>query len=146
MLVTTLVFAPMPTAGATAVDAPPGPLRVPLIPTEPSGPEGLAILAAVEAATTVQVLAPDAPEGTIATIHPGTCALLGADVVGLVGELGATGQAQATIPVPLSSLTDGGHAVALHPGLDFTSTLACGAIPLVAALPQTPRAGARAAT
>jgi hypothetical protein len=137
VLVASLV-APMTAGAATAAEAPFVPLQVPLSAIEPSGPSGLAILAAAESATTVQVFVQDAPDGAIATIHPGTCAELGSDIVGLVGELGASGQAQATVPLPLSSLADGGHAVALHPGLDFTTTLACGAIPLVAALPPAP--------
>ena len=138
VLVASLAVAPMTAAAATAAQAPPAPLQVPLSATEPSGPGGLAVLTAAESATTVQVLVQDAPEGAIATIHPGTCAELESGIVGLVGELGAGGQAQAIVPVPLSSLADGGHAVALHPGLDFTTTLACGAIPQVAALPPAP--------
>jgi hypothetical protein len=138
VLVASLAVALVAASAATAAEAPSSPIQVRLGPSEPTGPGGLAILTAADTATTVQVLVTDAPEGAIATIHPGTCAELGSDIIGLVGELGASGQAQAIIPLPLTSLADGGHAVALHPGLDLTITLACGAIPAVAPLPPAP--------
>lgn len=115
------------------VPAQQAPIQVPITPTKPAGPEGLAILSASTTGTGVQVLAPGAPATTTAVIQTGTCAAVGTAPVGLVGQLGATGGAQADLPLPLSQLTDGAHVVALHAGMDFTTVLACGAIPAVAA-------------
>ncbi len=106
------------------------PIQVTLTPTKPTGPKGIAILAPSDTATSVQVLAQGAAQGTTATINPGTCAQVGADMVGLVGELNATGQAQAIVPVPISTLADGAHVIVLHPGLDLGTSVACGLIPL----------------
>jgi hypothetical protein len=102
---------------------------------------GMAVLTATEGGTGVQVLVPDAPEGTVATIQPGTCAAIGPDLVGLLGQLGTGGQAQATVPLPISTLADGTHVIALHPGLALATTLACGAIPAVAPDDAPPAAG-----
>ena len=106
------------------------PIVVHLTASGATGPSGLAVLTAADAATAVQVLAQNAPAGTTATIHTGTCDAVGADLVGLIGELGTTGQAQATVPVGLRQLADGAHVIVLHAGLDLTTNLACGLIPL----------------
>jgi hypothetical protein len=52
--------------------------------------------------------------------------------VGLLGEL-RDGQLGATLPLALEALADGGHVVALHPGLDLAVALGCGAIPAATA-------------
>jgi hypothetical protein len=62
-------------------------------------------------------------------------AIDGTALVGLVGQLAATGQTQATIPTPLATLTDGEHVIALHPGFESGSIAACGVIPHVGSLP-----------
>ncbi|MCC6383470.1 MAG: hypothetical protein IT304_13265 [Dehalococcoidia bacterium] len=105
---------------------------------------GLAILAPRDADTTVNVLAVGAPAGSIAVIHGGTCAAIDPTPVGLVGDVGTTGQVAATIPVPFAVVADGAHVLALHPGLDLATTIACGAIPLVATS-ATPGPGPSAA-
>jgi hypothetical protein len=106
-------------------------IQVQIEPGDPSGPSGLAILAADDAGTAVQVLVPGAPEGTTAVIHPGTCDAVDPTLVGLVGEIGGSAQVQSVVPVSLGVLADGGHVIALHPGLDLATTIACGAIPAV---------------
>lgn len=105
---------------------------------------GLAILAPRDADTTVNVLAVGAPAGSMAVIHGGTCAAIDPTPVGLAGDVGTTGQVAATIPVPFAVVADGAHVLALHPGLDLATTIACGAIPLVATT-ATPGPGASAA-
>ena len=117
-------------AVAQAADAAAGEtIQVQIEPADPSGPSGLAIMAAVEGGTAVQVLVPGAPEGTTAVIHPGSCDAVDPTLVGLVGEIEGSAQVQATVPVSLGELADGGHVIALHPGLDLATTIACGAIP-----------------
>jgi hypothetical protein len=119
------------TPGALAQEAATESVQVQVVALTPTGPSGLAVLTATEDGTGVQVLVPEAPEDTVATIHPGTCAAIGPDPVGLLGLLGGGGQAQATVPLPISTLADGKHVIALHPGLDFETSIACGAIPLL---------------
>lgn|GEM_PF-3173459 len=132
LLLTVIGLAPV-LAQEPVVPAQQAPIQVPITPTKPAGPQGLAILSASTAGTGVQVLAPGAPATTTAVIQTGTCAAVGTAPVGLVGQLGATGSAQADLPIPLGQLTDGAHVVALHAGMDFTVVLACGSIPAVAA-------------
>ncbi len=105
---------------------------------------GLAILAARDGDTTANVLAIGAPAGSIAVIHGGTCAAIDPTPVGLVGDVGTTGQVAATIPVSFAVVADGAHVLALHPGIDLSATIACGTIPLVATT-STPAPGASAA-
>ena len=121
---------------AAAADAPAGvPIQVSLVPTDPTGPTGLAVLSGADTGTSVQVLVPGVTAGTTAIIHPGSCAAVGVELVGLIGELAASGQGQALIPVPLATLADGSHVIALHPGLDFATILACGLIPASGLVP-----------
>jgi hypothetical protein len=94
-----------------------------------SGVSGLAILSATDAGTAVQVLAVGAPPDATAIIHAGSCAAIDPAPVGLLGNVGGTGVVQATLPLALTSLADGGHVIALHPGLDLASVLSCGVIP-----------------
>lgn len=105
------------------------PIQVEINPSVPAGPKGVGIVTAVGNETGVQLLVPGAAEGTTATINAGTCELVGAQPVGLIGELSATGQAQATLPLPIGSVADGGHVIVLHEGLDLASSIACGLIP-----------------
>lgn len=116
-------------AGASAQTTTLPPIQVQLSAARATGPSGLAILSAADTGTAVQVLAQNAPDGTTATIHLGACASVG-DLVGLIGELSTTGQAQAIVPVGLGQVADGTHVVVLHAGLDLTTNLACGLIPL----------------
>jgi hypothetical protein len=118
----------------------PATIQVPLAAAAPDGPEGLAILSLADTGSAVQVLAPGAPDGTTAVIQRGTCDIPGMELVGLIGQIPATGQASAIVPVPLATLADGGHVVALHAGLDFATALACGAIPATPGLDPGPAA------
>jgi hypothetical protein len=93
---------------------------------------GLAVLTARDADTAANVLAVGAPAGAIAVIHGGTCAAIDPAPVGLLGDVGTTGQLAVTVPLAFASIADGTHVVVLHPGLDLGTTLACGAIPAIA--------------
>ena len=125
------------TSGTLAADEPTTQsVQVPIAAPTAAGPSGIAILTAGGAATTVEVLVPDAPEGATAIIHPGTCIAIGAEVAGLVGQLSANGQALGMVAATLAQLADGAHVVALHPGMDFATTLACGLIPAMAIVPD----------
>lgn len=131
--VTVLVglVAPSVVIAAEPEPAPVAPISVAIAATSPGGPSGLGLLAAGPQGTGVQILVSGAPAGTNVSIHRQACADVdGTALVGLVGELATNGQTQATIPAPpLATLTDGSHVIALHPAFDFTSVIACGAIP-----------------
>jgi hypothetical protein len=87
------------------------------------------VLTPRDADTAANVLTVGAPAGAIAVIHAGTCAAIDPTPVGLLGDVGTTGQLAATVPVAFASVADGRHVLAIHPGLDLTTALACGAIP-----------------
>jgi hypothetical protein len=101
------------------------------------GVAGLALLAPSGDGTAVQVLVVGAPAGTTAVIHPGGCDAPDPTPIALLGDVGAGGQVQVTVPVPFETLADGGHLLAFHPGLDLTTLVGCGAIP-AATLPPVP--------
>ena len=118
-----------------SVSAPPvlaaeAPASVPveLAPLGPDGLGGLALLAAAEGGSSVQLLVVGAPAGTTAVVHAGDCAAIDPAPVGLLGDL-ADGQLQADLPLPLEAIADGGHVIVLHPGLDLGASLGCGPIP-----------------
>jgi hypothetical protein len=91
---------------------------------------GVALLApAADGGTAVQVLVTGAPEGTLAVIHPGSCDPIDPVLVALLGDAGTGPSLQVTVPVSFEVLADGSHSVALHEGTDFSTALACGAIP-----------------
>ena len=125
---------------ALAQDQAPGPVQVQVQPVGSTGVAGIALLAPAGGGTAVQVLVMGAPEGTSAVIHPGGCDVPDASLVALLGDLGTGGQVQVTVPVPFETLTDGGHVVAFHPGLDMATLVGCGVIPAVAAPPDAPAA------
>ena len=125
---------------ALAQDQAPGPVQVQVQAMGSTGVAGIALLAPAGDGTAVQVLVMGAPEGTSAVIHPGGCDVADATLVALLGDLGAGGQVQVTVPVPFETLADGGHVVAFHPGLDMTTLVGCGVIPAVAAPPDVPAA------
>ncbi len=115
---------------------------------DPVGEEavsGLAVLAPRGGDTAANVLAVGAPAGAMAVIHAGTCAAIDPTPVGLLGDVGTTGQLAATVPVAFASIADGAHVVAIHPGLDLSTTIACGAIPRAAAQDATAAPGASSA-
>lgn len=115
---------------ARAADSP---IQVPIAASVAGGPTGLVtLLPTADGGTTVQVVAQGAPDGASVAIHPGTCEAVGADLTGLVGNLSAAGQVASTIPVGIATLADGAHVIAIHPGLDVTRALACGAVPATA--------------
>jgi hypothetical protein len=116
-------------------------MQVQVVKTGPDGVDGLAVLSASEAGTAVQVLAVGAPAGLTAAIHAGDCAAVDPAPVGLLGEL-QDGQAQATVPLSLAAIGDGGYVVAFHPGLDLAAILGCGAIPRVDVPVASPPVGA----
>ena len=121
-----------PVSAAEAVRPPVAPISVAIEPVETGGPSGFGLVAANAEGTGVQVLVTGAEPGLSVTIHQQACdAIDGTALVGLVGQLAATGQTQATIPTPLASLTDGAHVIAVHPGFEFDSIVACGVIPEV---------------
>jgi hypothetical protein len=103
---------------------------------------GLAVLSPRDGDTAANVLAVGAPAGAVAVIHAGTCAAIDPTPVGLLGDVGTTGQLAATVPVAYASIVDGAHVVAFHPGLDLATTLACGVIPVAAASAATAGPGA----
>jgi hypothetical protein len=124
-----LVAGPMAPGGAAAADGERGPVQVQVEAVGPAGVAGLAILSPTAEGTAVQVLVIDAPAGTSAVVHPGRCDAIDPALVALLGNVGAAGQVHATVPVPFETLTDGGHVVVFHPGLDLSTALGCGAIP-----------------
>ena len=122
VLAPTLAMAqsPAPAAGATLALEPVGTSTV----------TGLAVLTSRDADTAANVLTVGAPAGAIAVIHRGTCTAIDPIPVGLLGDVGTTGQLAATVPVSFATIADGGHVLVVHPGLDLAAALACGAIPL----------------
>jgi hypothetical protein len=104
------------------------PLSVTIDPLGSEGLGGLALLAAAEDGTSVQLLVMGAAAGTSAVVHAGDCATIDPAPLGLLGDV-SSGQVQVTLPLPLSSLADGGHVIVLHPGLDLATALGCGSIP-----------------
>lgn len=90
---------------------------------------GLAVLTRRDADTAANVLAIGAPAGAMAVIHAGTCDAIDPLPVGLLGDVGTTGQLAATVPIPFAVIADGTHVLAFHPGLDLATAIACGAIP-----------------
>lgn len=105
---------------------------VPLAPAGPTGLQGLAILTATGEQTAVQVQVVEPPANTSAAIHPGSCEAPDPTPVALLGELSSGDLVTITVPLPLAAIADGAHAIAVHPGLDLATVLACGDIPLVA--------------
>lgn len=99
---------------------------------------GLAVLTPRDGDTAANVLGVGAPAGAMAVIHAGSCTAIDPTPTGLLGDVGTTGQLAATVPVPFSTIADGGHVLVIHPGLDLATALACGAIPLAAATDSTP--------
>jgi hypothetical protein len=120
-------------SAAIAAEAP-GSISIELAPVGPEGLGGLALLAAVEGGTSVQVLVVGAPAGTTAVIHAGDCGAFDPTPVGLLGELG-DGQLGSSLPLALGSLADGGHVVVLHRGLELAEAIGCGPIPALAVAP-----------
>ncbi len=123
---------------ALAQEAARDPLLVQVQPVGETGLEGIALLAPTTGGTAVQLLVMGAPTGTSAVIHPGGCDVPDTTLVALLGDLGAGGQIQTTVPVAFETLTDGSHVVALHPGLDMTMSVGCGTIPAVSTEPDGP--------
>jgi hypothetical protein len=125
----TLAIAPSAALGQGEATAP---VQVQVAAVGPDGVAGIALLTASGDGTAVQVLVVGAPPGTTAVVHPGDCATPDPSLVALIGDVGASGQVQALVPVPFASLSDGRHVIAFHPGLDMATFVGCGAIPAVA--------------
>jgi hypothetical protein len=126
-----LAQSPAPATGATLTIEPVGTSIV----------TGLAVLTPRDADTAANVLTVGAPAGAIAVIHAGSCAAIDPLPVGLLGDVGTTGQLASIVPVSFATIADGSHVLAIHPGLDLTTALACGAIPLTnVTLPSAPAA------
>lgn len=113
-----------------AQGVPDGTIQFPIAPVGSGGVKGVALLGPGEdGGTAVQVLVTEAPQGTVAVIHPGTCDAIDPGLVALLGDIGTGPSLQVTIPVEFGTLTDGAHALAVHEDIGFTATLACGTIP-----------------
>jgi hypothetical protein len=135
-----LFLGALPASAAEPEQAPGAPISVAIAATSADGPSGVGLLATTEAGTGVQVLVTGAAPGTNVAIHGQACSAIdGTALVGLVGAVASAGQVQSTIPNALSTLTDGTHVIALHPGLDFGDVVACGVIPLVTGPNQVPQ-------
>jgi hypothetical protein len=130
-LVLATLVVPPGLASAQGDQAPAG-VTLTLEPVGDGTVTGLAVLTPRDADTAANVLAVGAPAGTIAVIHAGTCAAVDPAPVGLLGDVGTTGQLGSTIPVSFGIVADGMHVLALHAGLDLTTAIACGAIPRAA--------------
>jgi hypothetical protein len=119
-------------APALAVAQSPAPAAGATLALEPIGTStvtGLAVLTPRDADTAANLLTVGAPSGAIAVIHAGGCASIDPVPVGLLGDVGTTGQLAATVPVSFATIADGAHVLVIHPGLDLATALACGAIP-----------------
>lgn len=111
-------------AGSTAAQS----VQVVIAPLGPSGVSALAVLGPVPEGTAVQLMATEAPTGTVAVVHAGTCDAVDPAAVGLIGDASA-GLLQVHVPVPFDGLLGTPHVIALHPGLDMSVVLGCGEIP-----------------
>lgn len=111
-----------------------------VVPIAAVGTDGLAGLALLMPApgggTNVQIVVSDAPSGTFAVVHGGTCAAIDPAPVALLGDVSTT--SQVAIANAIDTLADGAHVLALHAGLDLASALGCGAIPRVAGSAPAP--------
>jgi hypothetical protein len=118
---------------ARSQDSAQAPVQVQVKALGDAGVAGIALLTPSADGAAIQVLVVGAPARTTAVVHPGTCDAPDAVLVALLGDVGASGQIQATVPVPFETLTDGAHTIALHAGLDMSTPLGCGLIPAVVA-------------
>ena len=122
-----LQAAPSPAAGQGLPD---GTIQFPIAPVASGGVKGVVLLRpSTDGGTAVQVLVAQAPQGTVAVIHPGTCEAIDPSLVALLGDVGTGASLQVTIPIEIGSLADGAHALALYEDIGFATTLACGTIP-----------------
>jgi hypothetical protein len=126
----------LPATLATAQGSGSATAAVTLSPVGDSTVSGLAVLTPRDADTAANVVALGAPAGAMAVVHAGTCTAIDPTPVGLLGDVGTTGQLATTVPLAFGDIADGGHVVAIHPGLDLSTALACGAIPQVATGPD----------
>lgn len=101
------------------------------------GVSGLALLApAADGGTSIQIIVARAPDDTFAVIHGGDCEAIDPTPVALLGDVSAT--SQVTVTNRFAALADGGHVLALHAGLDLTTAIGCGPIPLAEGQPPAP--------
>ena len=125
-----LIGRPPAPALALTGDAPDSTVQFPITPVGNGTIGGVALLTpSQDGGTAVQLLVAGAPEGTFAVIHPGSCEESDPRLVALLGDVGAGASLQVTVPLDIDVLTDGAHVLALHEGLGFATTLACGSIP-----------------
>lgn len=132
--------------GSLAQDAP-ATAAVTLAPVGGSGVTGLAVLTPRDGDTSANIVVVGAAAGAMAVIHAGTCGAIDPAPVGLLGDVGTSGQLSTAVPVSFPSVADGAHVIAIHPGIDLSTTVACGPIPHVAsgaAAPTTPASTAPA--
>ncbi len=113
-------------------------------PVGANGLKGFAILTALADGTSVQVSVQDPPADTSAAIHRGPCADLDVDPVALLGLIPDRALITTTLAAPFATLADGGHALVVHPGMDFATVLGCGTIPAVATVAPTDAPGSPA--
>lgn len=131
---TALILAAIVPHAALAQEVSSPPLQVQVSAVGPSGVDGIVLLSPAAGGTAVQALVVGAPTGTTAVIQIGSCGSPEGMLAALLGDVSAGGQVQVKVPIAFATLTDGGHVVSLHPGLDMTMQLGCGTIPAVAAI------------
>jgi hypothetical protein len=123
---------------ATAQEAP-APVLVTITPVDVDGPTGQAFLSPTPTlGSSIFVYIPGAPAGATVALHAGTCAAIDPAALAQVATDPATGQGASVVPIPMATLTDGSHVIAVHPALDQTTAIACGAIPAGDAVDPAP--------
>lgn len=126
-------------APSRAQQTPTEPLKVDLQPIGDATVSGFVLLSPQGDVTAVQILVIGAAEGTVALIHRGQCDDIDPAPFASIGDVGAAGQIQTTVPFPYPTLTSGDFLVALHLGLnDLTTAIACGEIPFATDGPPEP--------
>lgn len=97
---------------------------------EGSGIDALAVLSETAGRTLISVVARDAAGGEVVVVHEGTCEDALTLPAFLLDDLDATGRGETTIAAPLSELTSGAYAIAIHRGAEaYEEVVACGEIP-----------------
>ena len=95
-----------------------------------SGISAFAVLTPGAEGTTVTVTALKTTGDEIVVVQDGVCAEAATLPAFLLQDMDATGRSETTIAAPLSDLTDGAHAIAIHRSAEeYGAVLACGDIP-----------------
>jgi hypothetical protein len=95
-----------------------------------SGIDALAVLTGDAGQTRVAIAARDAVGDEVVVIHEGQCSDEPTLPAYLLEDLDATGRSETTIAAPLSDLTTGSYAIAIHRSAEaYGEIVACGEIP-----------------